>query len=136
MPVHAWNLAKTTATKRGETLAEWLSRAIYRQAQEDAGERVSPSAGKSNPTANPVSRPDISPDEVEALARSMKLMADAAEVPVPKTAARHVIALATQHMRAARGLPEPKPRAPRRKVLSLEADNPAIPQANHLPENG
>lgn len=128
MPVEAWNLARASANRRDETMAEWLTRAIYLLAQHDAEGRITQIGPESNPAGNPAKPPSLSPEDVEALARAMRLATEGAGVPIPKASARHVVALATQHMRAARGMVAPRPRRRTRPVLSLEADNPAIPQ--------
>jgi hypothetical protein len=47
-----------------------------------------------------------------------RAVADAAGLPVPKTAARHAFALLSAELRRARGLP---PLAPRRRRLLIDA---------------
>lgn len=138
MPVDAWKTARTAAGKLDMTVGEWLAGAIALRAQHDAGQRVAlpdeRSASSANPVANPgaipVKPPSLSPDEVESLARAMKVATEAAGLSVPKASARHVVALATQHMRAARGLTEPPPKPKNRKVLELAADSHAGSREN------
>jgi hypothetical protein len=131
MPVDAWNMAKAASSKTGETLGEWLARAIRQLAEREAGVReISPTKILAKPQANLAIPPSLSPGEVESLAQAMRLATEGAGVPLPKASARHVVALATQHLRAARGLPEPKPRVRRQAIEGKAAEiNQAIPKS-------
>ena len=51
VPVEARKLAVACATKQGETMAEWLARAVRNQSKIEAGERVLPPVARSTAIA-------------------------------------------------------------------------------------
>lgn len=140
MPVSVWNRAKNCANRQGETLAEWLTRAITQLAdREESAPRETVQGGQdsrrdSQPDRPRAQAPELAPTDLEALVRAMTMAAESSGVPIPKATGQHVLAVGAAHLRAARGLPAPKPRAPRtrrQQVLEgqAEAAIPAIPEA-------
>lgn len=95
----AWETAKRSAAKAGETMAEWLARAIRQLAALEEGDRETPPGQPSKPPA-----PGLPVAELEGLMRAAAALADASGVPVPKRTARHAYALVSAQLRAARGL--------------------------------
>lgn len=116
VPIETRKLAIACATKQDMTMAEWLVRAVRNQANLEAGERVLPppaprQTGNGLPAvqASLPALPHVDLGELADLMQAAQAVADAAGVPVPKSTARHALALTTAQLRAARGLP-PKAR--------------------------
>lgn len=122
MSVEARKLAVACAGKRGQTMASWLETAVRNQAAIEAGDRVTlPDERRPAPSPRSAGLPDT--DAMANLAHTMQAVqavAEAAGLPLPKRVARHAFALLETNLRAARGLPEPAPRAAR--PLTLEGD--------------
>jgi hypothetical protein len=121
-------LAIACAAKRGETMGQWIDRAIKRQADIEAGDRIEPArfepslpAVKPAPeTGNPISMTELR-QAMEAAAA----VSTASGVQVPKTTARHAYALLTQRLREGRGLPPLAPRQTRARIgQTIEAELP------------
>ena len=121
MPVSTREKAVRYARMRGETMAEWVSRAVDTQASIEDGDRVLP-PGEPEQTTQ-VAGPDL-----HALAAALqtmqeaRAMAEAAGLPVPRSLARAAFALVRQSARKARGLP---PLAPRRRLSGPDSSEPA-----------
>jgi hypothetical protein len=118
MPVETRKLAVACAAKSGEQMATWLDRAVRTQARLEAGERVLPPARTAHavamlPAVYPLQAPELS--ELAALMEQARALAAQAELPIPKTAVRHALALMTAQLRAARGLPPLAPRQTKSK---------------------
>lgn len=118
MPVETRKLAVACATKTGEQMAAWLDRAVRTQASLEAGERVLPPARQSQavatlPAVYALQAPELS--ELAALMEQARALAAAADLPIPKTTARHALALMAGQLRAARGLPPLAPRQTKSK---------------------
>lgn len=114
MPVSAWNRANAARARSGETMAEWLARAVNQLADRESGERLILPGQPEQPGAANLPAPlAITPAEIEGLMRAAVEVSRAAEIPVPKVAARHFFALLTLAGRAARGLPPSNPRSNR-----------------------
>jgi hypothetical protein len=104
--------AMVYANKAGETMAEWLDRAIHAEADRQDGTRILPPNERS---ASPADGPGAvavytprAPVDVAALAELMQAAlatAQASGVAPSKTMARHAQALVTAQLRQARGLP-------------------------------
>jgi hypothetical protein len=115
MPVRARQRALKAANKQGQSMAEWLTRAIDQLADREEGERETFPDERANLPAivGPVSPAVIPPGFLSDLTEAMgaaKGIADAAGVPVPKATARHAFAILTDHLRLVRGLAPVKPR--------------------------
>lgn len=111
VPVEVRKLAVACAAKQGETMAEWLTRAVRNQANLEAGERVLPPARTASglPAVRSTSTPDtglpVDMTELADLMQAALAVSQAADVPMPKTTARHALMLVTAQLRSARGLP-------------------------------
>ncbi len=108
----AWERAKSSATKQGETMGAWLSRAINRLADSEAGPREFPPS-LANPAPEMV-KPDspsvpVSPVDLATLMQGMASLASATGVPPAKADVRRAYGLADDLVRDARGIPR-KPR--------------------------
>lgn len=113
MPVRAWNRALAQAAKSGESMAEWLTRAIDQLADREAGERVlPPPAPQPGPSVRDNPAAGMAPQDMAELMQAAVAAAQASGVPLPKSVARHAFALVGGQLRAARGLPPVKPRLP------------------------
>jgi hypothetical protein len=115
VPVETRKLAIACASRQGQTMAEWLTRAVRNQAHLEAGERVLPPAPRPAGALTVPGAPwaPVAVPELGALADLMqaaRAIAEAAGVPIPKATARHALALTTAQLRAARGLPPKTPR--------------------------
>jgi hypothetical protein len=131
MPVRARQRALKAANKQGQSMAEWLTRAIDQLADREEGARETfpdERANRANPPAivGAVSPAVIPPGFLSDLTEAMgaaKGIADAAGVPVPKATARHAFAILTDHLRLVRGLGPVKPRQTRlEKGQTLSVD--------------
>ncbi len=117
----SWEKGLKAAKKRDEPYGVWLGRAIDRQADLEAEDRVilpdEREAGQ--PASAPVSaqpRVTFSLGEIEAAMRTAADLATAAGLEVPKPMARHYFALLTGTLRLARGLEPLKPRQTRARI--------------------
>ena len=123
VPVATREKMVACARRRGETQAEWLTRAVDNQALIESRDLIEPTRfGAPVPIAQerpqaPV--PGISMVDLRDTMAAAKAVADSSGVPVPKVAARHAYALLTQQLRGARGLPQPAPRRQPSRVISL-----------------
>lgn len=128
VPVATRRLMLGLATKQGQTLAEWLAQTVDLAARMQAGERVLPplvpgqpgrpgqtlgqtlgqafgqTPGQPGTTAPAVVNARGFAELAVAL-RAARELADAAGVPVPRSLARHALALLAAQLREARGLP-------------------------------
>ena len=107
VPVETRKLAVACASRAGETMAEWLVKAVRNQANLEAGERVLPPArsAASLPARPAYALPPPDLGELAGLMDAARTIAAAADVPIPKATARHALALMQAQLRAARGLP-------------------------------
>lgn len=111
--VETRKLAVACAAKQGQTMAEWLARAVRNQANLEAGERVMPPAARrAGVDLVHVPGPALAMDlgELADLMQATQAVAEAAGVPIAKATARHALALVTAQLRAARGLPPKRQR--------------------------
>lgn len=117
MPVAARLRATTRAQANGETMAEWLTRAINQLAEREAsGPREIPPAVRTFaterlPEAEPVPVPVmIDARQLAELMQATAAISQAAGVPVPRGTAKAAYALLAQQVRVARGLPPTRKR--------------------------
>ena len=124
MPVRVRQRALKAAAKQGQSMAEWLTRAIDQLADREEGERETfpDEAGKPGklPALPSQPSPVVIPtsfltDLIDAM-RAAEAVAAASGVPVPKATAHHAFAILTNHLRKARGLPPVKPRQTRPQI--------------------
>ena len=155
VPVDVRKRAVACAAKQGQTMAEWLARAVATQANLEAGDRILPplvpgldAAPRHLPPGDRFAMPAESlpaPREHPAAAAAPVVggMAELAElmrvtvevgraggVAVPKTVARQAFALVGEQLRAARGLPL----RPRRTLACASARR--LPGGQTAPRNG
>lgn len=112
-------MAVKCALHRGETMAEWLARAVRAQANVEAGDQVIPPSQPDSPPMvglNGQSRHPLGMTDLAETMRAAAMMAEASGVPAPKTAARHAFAILTATLREARGLP-PVRRRERQRLI-------------------
>jgi hypothetical protein len=117
----AWEKGLKSAKKRDEPYGVWLGRAIERQADLEADDRVilPDEREDGQPASAPASaqpRVSFSLGEIEGAMRTAADLASAAGLEVPKPMARHYFALLTSTLRLARGLEPLKPRQTRRRI--------------------
>lgn len=143
VPVETRKLAVACATKQGETMAEWLGRAVRNQANLEAGERILPPLPRQTASLPVPVLGSAGPVDLEVLADLMQAaqaVAAAADVAIPKATARHALALVTAQLRAARGLP-PKTRRQTspENGQTIEAQGTGLPETTERqtkPQNG
>lgn len=117
MPVESRKLAVAAAARAGESMATWLDRAVRTQVKIEAGQEREqpPQPGQAGKRATGSTIPILSGAELEGLASLIGqtlALAEQAGEPVPKARAKETLALVAAQVRAARGLPPPKPRKP------------------------
>jgi len=117
----AWEKGLKSAKKRDEPFGVWLGRAIDRQADMEADDRVilpdERAVGQTVSAPASDHAPAFALPEIEAAMRTAAALADAAGMEVPKPMARHYFALLTSTLRLARGLPPLKPRQTRGQTV-------------------
>jgi hypothetical protein len=126
----AWEKAKKAATKQGETLGEWLSRAITQVADREAEQpRELPPVKPSRPGTMPAS-------EVSHMMQAMAALAAATGRPPPKAITARAYRLADDLFRSEMGLPPNPVRlsglARRQSLLEngKASEEPAVPAAS------
>jgi len=135
VPVETRKLAVACAAKQGQTMAEWLAKAVRTQANLEAGERVLPPAprpGDALAAWAPVPSV-IGLGGLADLMQAAREIAEAAGVPIPKATARHALALTTAQLRAARGLPPKQTRPRNGQTIDDEGE---FAHRQTAPENG
>lgn len=130
--VEVRKLAVACALKTGETMAQWIARAVRNQAGLETGTSVMP------PAAPPASRalavasraaapmPVIDMAGLSSLLATVQALAAASGTPIPRGTTRHALALVRDQLRAARGLPVSPVRSPKAKsgqTLSEEQED-------------
>lgn len=110
--VAAWERAKSSALKQGETMGAWVSRALNQLADDEAGPREFPPS-PANPSPREV-KPDssgasVSMADVAVLMQGIAAVAAATGQPPAKADLRRAYGLADELVRDARGIPR-KPR--------------------------
>lgn len=138
--VAAWDRAKKAATKQGEAMGEWLSRAINQLADIEAGPRefppANPPVNQISETGNPV-RFALSPAELSDLMHAQAALTTATGKLPAKADTGRAHALAAEMVRAAIGMP-PKPlrigKAPAKKINKM--GNPALANGQAAPMIG
>jgi hypothetical protein len=125
MSIETRKLATARAAKSGETMAQWLDRAIRNQADMEAGTRVIPppstpaatGQGRALAVANghPAPLPSVDLAGLSGMLTAVQSMAEASGVPIPRATTKHALALVRDQLRAARGLPGLPPRSPKPK---------------------
>jgi hypothetical protein len=109
MSVEARKLAVRRARMRDVSVGAWMETAITNQANLEAGDQVMPPppprARANLPGVPAVYEPPPELGDLADLMRAAQGVAEAASMPIPKTTARHALALMTAQFRAARGLP-------------------------------
>lgn len=120
MPIGTREKAVRYAKMRGETMAEWMARAVDTQASIEDGDRVLPPG---EPEQTHHSRP-MSGVNLETVAVVLQAMAaaQASGLPVSKTAVRETVGLIREQMRAARGLPVSQTRPRIGQTISHDDD--------------
>lgn len=146
----AWEKAKSSAIKQGETMGTWLSRAINQLADREASgpRELAPLPVNLPPavnslatqprsvleqlathpvnlrgeTGNPGPANPMSVDDLASLMHGMAALASATEVPPAKTDIRRAYGLADDLVRDARGMPR------RPRVAGGKADGKALPE--------
>lgn len=123
VPVEVRQTMLRCANARGESMAEWLTRAVSAQAAVEANDAVYPPG---NPVV-PAGQTDPAPVDLTGTATAMDALARmaAAGLDVPKSTTRQACALLRQQMRQARGLP---PLTSRRGGKTIGQTVPAIGQ--------
>lgn len=118
VPIETRKLAGACAVKAGETMAEWLARAVRNQASLEAGERVIPPGKPASgaPAVYPATHavPPVNLRELAEAVQAATGIAQAAGVAVPAALARDALAAVRSQLRAARGLPPVQPRQTKR----------------------
>jgi hypothetical protein len=121
--------ALSCATKRGESMAVWMERAIQNQASLEADDRVLPPGQRDGQRGQPTELPAVvtaamGTSELAVLVQALQTTATATGRPAPRDVAGHVYGLMRARMREARGLLPPPPReAPRMlKILRQMPD--------------
>jgi len=100
VPVETRKLAVSCATKTGETMAEWLARAVRNQANLETGERVIP------PKPEKVVAPAIAREDMAALVSLMTAVQSMAAAPsdqIPSSVVRQAVGMLRDQLRLARG---------------------------------
>lgn len=103
VPVATRKKMAACATKRGETMAEWLARAVDTQAERDAGEVVIPPGQPDKPAALARALVTVETADLAALLQAVAAVGTAAGLPAG--VAREAYAAARIRLREARGLP-------------------------------
>lgn len=122
MSAHAWDRARAAATRQGETMGEWLSRAVTQLADREASAarelpplaKPGPDLGRINPMPSPLAAADLAD-----LMRSMGALAAASGTMPPKASVRLAYGLADALVRDAHGLPRKPSRIGRAVGQSL-----------------
>jgi hypothetical protein len=114
------------AAQDGSQMAEWLEKAIDRQAAHQDGITVLPpgSPGRPEPSGSPrMPRQPLSNIDIADTADLLQAMASAATagLPISKAAVRDIVASVRAEYRVARGLPQKQPRLPTRLPRQTEA---------------
>lgn len=109
---YAWDRARAAATRQGETMGEWLSRAVTQLTDREASAarelppaRPRPDLGQINPMPVPLAAADLAD-----LMRSMSALAAASGTLPLKASVRLAYGLADALVRDAHGLPRKLPR--------------------------
>lgn len=108
----SWERAKVAANKQGQTMGEWLSRAINQLANNEAGPRELPALPAANfrpETGNPGPSAAMSAGDLADMMRGLAALATASGTPPAKADIRRAYGLADDLVRDARGMPR-KPR--------------------------
>ena len=117
MPIAVRKRATDAANRQGQTVAEWMARAVNQLADmEDSAPRETPRQ------VAPPPPPLLDMVELRKLMEAAHATGQAAGVPVPKAIARHAFAVLAGGLRAARGLPAAPARKPR--PLQIEHSEP------------
>ena len=107
MPIDVRKRATDAANRQGQTVAEWMARAVNQLADmEDSAPREIPRQVAPQPAL-------LDMVELRMLMEAAQATGNAAGVPVPKAIARHAFAVLADGLRAARGLPPAPARKPR-----------------------
>jgi hypothetical protein len=118
MPTRARQRALKAAAKQGQSMAEWLTRAIDQLADREEGARETFPDEMGNrgnlpavptPPAVVMIPPGFLAEITEAM-RAAQAVSAAGGVPVPKVVARHAFTILADHLRTVRGMPPVKPR--------------------------
>jgi hypothetical protein len=135
------------AAQDGSQMAEWLEKAIERQCAAQDGITVLPPdrPGRPEPASSPrMPRQTVSSMDLADTAALLQAMASAASagLPISKAAIRDIVASVRAEYRAARGLPESRPRLPTRLPRQPdtieheeEASSHNVESAARLPED-
>jgi hypothetical protein len=112
MSVETRERAVRCARKRGISVAAWMANAVDDRANLEATDRVIP-PGQTEPTEG---QTGINLGDLAALLQAI-VAAQAAGVRGSRTAASHACAVASERLRALRGLPSPSVRLPPRQTI-------------------
>ena len=131
----SWERAKVAANKQGQTMGEWLSRAINQLANNEAGPRELPALPAANlkpKTGNPGPAgpaAGMSAGDLADMMRGLAALATASGTPPAKADIRRAYGLADDLVRDARGMPRksrPIGKASRQSLLENGKANPPL----------
>ncbi|MDA8251106.1 MAG: hypothetical protein M0Z28_18310 [Rhodospirillales bacterium] len=116
-PVSTSETAVECARRQGQTVAEWVTRAVKLLSDMESGERVIPPDERPSDGA----RQAVIPMETAEIALAAEALARLQTEGIPRDVRRHAAALIRDRMRAARGMPPVKRRQTRALIGQTEA---------------